>query len=60
MAGFSQGHQRLLLPAAELPPVPTPRAVLQRYPRVGVTVACETCRKRKIRVSPSNTLQSGV
>ncbi|KAF5608111.1 uncharacterized protein FSUBG_4935 [Fusarium subglutinans] len=51
MAGFSQGHQRALLPAAELPLAPTPRIVLPRYPRAGVTTACETCRKRKTRCS---------
>ncbi|KAI3587591.1 hypothetical protein IWW34DRAFT_839857 [Fusarium oxysporum f. sp. albedinis] len=49
MSGFSQGHQRTLLPATELPPAPKPRVVLPHYPRVGVTIACETCRKRKIR-----------
>jgi len=49
MAGFSQGHQRTLLPATELPPAPKSRVVLPHYPRVGVTIACETCRKRKIR-----------
>ncbi|KAH7178600.1 hypothetical protein DER46DRAFT_158173 [Fusarium sp. MPI-SDFR-AT-0072] len=51
MAGFSQGHQRTLLPAAELPPAPTPRVVLPRYPRIGVTIACGTCRRRRIRCS---------
>ncbi|QGI98785.1 hypothetical protein CEK26_011854 [Fusarium fujikuroi] len=51
MAGLSQGHQRALLPATEFSPAPIPRVVLPRYPRVGVTTACETCRKRKIRCS---------
>lgn len=54
MAGLSQGHRRALLPATEFPPAPIPRVVLPRYPRVGVTTACETCRKRKIRVSISD------
>lgn len=60
MSGFSQGHQRTLLPATELPPAPKPRVVLPHYPRVGVTIACETCRKRKIRVSLSNAPQTGI
>ncbi|KAF4944570.1 hypothetical protein FSARC_14641 [Fusarium sarcochroum] len=50
MSGPSQDRQRPLLPATQQhPPAPIPRHVLPRHPRVGVSVACESCRKRKIR-----------
>ncbi|KAM0558247.1 hypothetical protein ACHAPJ_004935 [Fusarium lateritium] len=50
MSGSSHNRPRPLLPAAQQqPPAPIPRHVLPRHPRVGVSVACENCRKRKIR-----------
>lgn len=49
-----QGHQRPLLPASQIPLTPAPRLVLPHYPRISVSVACESCRKRKIRVSHAN------
>ncbi|KAJ4263093.1 hypothetical protein NW762_006711 [Fusarium torreyae] len=50
MSGSSQNRPRPLLPAIQQqPPAPIPRHILPRHPRVGVSVACENCRKRKIR-----------
>ncbi|WZH47512.1 uncharacterized protein QYS62_008660 [Fusarium acuminatum] len=50
MSHYIQSRQRPLLPAAPQSPSETiPHNILPRHPRVGVTIACETCRKRKVR-----------
>ncbi|KAG7404268.1 Nitrogen assimilation transcription factor nirA [Fusarium oxysporum f. sp. rapae] len=57
MSRSSQDFQRPLLPAAA-PPEPethpaASRHLLPRHPRIGVSVACENCRKRKVRCNGS-------
>ncbi|KAH6953155.1 hypothetical protein DER45DRAFT_575162 [Fusarium avenaceum] len=50
MSHCIQTRQRPLLPAAPRTPSQTiPHNILPRHPRVGVTIACETCRRRKVR-----------
>lgn len=56
MSSSDSSRNRPLLPAPAhatqrpTPPPPPPRSILPRQPRVGVSIACESCRKRKIRV----------
>ncbi|CAG7565241.1 unnamed protein product [Fusarium equiseti] len=56
MSSSDSSCSRPLLPAppAQHPTPPPPRrAILPRQPRIGVSVACDSCRKRKVRCNGS-------